>query len=622
MKQRQLWMALVWMAHLWMNPNAFAQKNKIELTRVEPMNWWTQMTHPELQLLVQGKGISATEVKLTYPGVTLQQVIRVENPNYLFLNLFVAPQTQPGSFAIEFVKDKKTVVSYTYSLRERAPGSRNRVGFNPSDAVYLLMPDRFANGDPQNDDMPGMLEKADRNAPYGRHGGDLKGIANHLDFIASLGMTAIWLNPVQENNMPASSYHGYAITDYYHIDARFGSNQEFKNFVTLCNQKGIKVIMDMVFNHCGTSHWWMNDLPSADWLNQWKEFTRSNYRLSTISDPHAAQSDYALAAEGWFDTSMADLNLRNPLMLNYLIQNSIWWIEYAGLGGIRQDTYPYPDKEGMAIWAKRVMEEYPNFNIVGEAWISHASKLCYWAKDFPNKDGFNSYLPSLMDFPLQEAIARAFNEQEGWDTGLTRLYDVLADDHLYPDPLSMMTFAENHDVGRILHQLHGNTNSLKMAMTFLATTRGIPHLYYGTEILMDGNGFDGHSLIRLDMPGGWAGDEKNVFTGAGISPEQKAMVDHISKIFQYRKQNKVLQYGTLRHFIPQNNVYVYFRQLEGKTIMVILNNNQTAQTLSGVRYNEVLKNYVKGKEVLTGKELPQLQTIEVPATSALVIELL
>lgn len=607
--------------HLLMGHHAMAQKNKIELNRVEPMNWWVDMVNPELQLLVHGKSISATDVRISYPGVALKQVVKVENPNYLFLNLHIAPGTKPGAFNIEFVKDKKVLASYRYELKARHANSQMRQGFNASDAIYLIMPDRFANGDVSNDDMPGMLEKHDRQAPYGRHGGDLAGIAKHVDFIRDLGMTAIWLNPVQENNMPASSYHGYAITDYYKVDARFGTNEDFKSLVDKCHANGIKMIMDMVFNHCGTSHWWMADLPMADWINQWPEFTRSNYRLSTISDPYVSKRDHALAAEGWFDNTMADLNLRNPFMLNYLIQNSIWWIEYVGLDGIRQDTYPYPDKHGMAVWAKRVAEEYPNFNIVGEAWIGQASKLCYWQKDFPNRDGFNSYLPSLMDFPLQEAMAKAFNEKAGWDSGLMRLYDVLADDHLYPNPLNMVTFGENHDVGRLLHLLNGNTKSLKMAMTFLATTRGIPQLYYGTELLMDGNGFDGHANIRFDMPGGWPGDAVNAFTRQGRTEAQNDMVDHISKIFNYRKGSEVLQKGNLLHFVPQDDIYVFFRYLGTRAVMVILNNNDAAKTIDGSYYSEFLQNYKGGSDVMTGESLTQLGAIVVDAKSSRVIEL-
>jgi len=603
------------------NAGAFAQKQKNAPLRVEPGNWWVGMASPSLQLLVHGSNIASSDVKIDYPGVTLRQTIKVESPNYLFLDLVIGEDAKPGVFPIDFVVNKKVVATYRYELLSRVEKSSQRKGFDASDAIYLIMPDRFANGDPSNDNMPGMLEKADRNEPYGRHGGDLKGIENHLDYIESLGMTAVWINPVQENNMPQSSYHGYAITDYYKIDSRFGTNDDFKNLVDRCHGKGIKVIMDMVFNHCGTNHWWMKDLPMNDWINQWGEFTRSNYRLSTISDPYVSSKDLDLATKGWFDNSMADLNLKNELMLNYLIQNSIWWIEFSGLDGIRQDTYPYPDKDGMAKWAQRIALEYPHFNIVGEAWIGQASKLCYWQKDFPNKDGFNSYLPSLMDFPVQEAIGKAFNEKAGWDTGLMRLYDVLADDHLYPEPFNMVIFGENHDVGRLLHLLNGNVESMKMAITFLATTRGIPQLYYGSEILMDGNGFDGHANIRLTMPGGWAGDKVNVFDQAGRTTLQNDMVNHTAKLFSYRKANPVLHYGKLLHFIPQDDVYVYFRYDDSKAVMVILNNNDSEKVVDGEHYGEFLSRYVSGTDILTQKDVGSLKSIAVKAKSSMVIEL-
>ena len=621
MKKTLLFSLWIVLCQLLLIPSMMAKNSNIALKRVEPLNWWVDMANPNLQLLVYGNNISTADVRINYQGVALKEIIKVENPNYLFVNLHIAPGTKPGSFDIEFVKDKKKVATYPYELKARESNSRLRQGFNASDAIYLVMPDRFANGNPANDDMPAMVEKCDRKAPYGRHGGDLAGIAAHLDFIGDLGMTAIWINPVQENNMPASSYHGYAITDYYLVDARFGTNNDFKQLVDQSHSKGIKIIMDMVFNHCGTRHWWMSDLPMADWINQWTDFTRSNYRLSTISDPYVSKRDYDLAARGWFDNTMADLNLRNPLMLNYLVQNSIWWIEFAGLDGIRQDTYPYPDKQGMAHWARRIAEEYPNFNIVGEAWIAQASKLCYWQKDFPNRDGFNSYLPSLMDFPIQDAIVKAFNEKAGWDSGLMRLYDVLADDHLYPNPLNMVTFGENHDVGRLLHLLKGNVQSLKMAMTFLATTRGIPQLYYGTELLMDGNGFDGHANIRLDMPGGWEGDQINGFTHQGRSSVQNDMVHHISKIFNYRKGSKVLQYGNLLHFVPQDDIYVYFRYLGSQAVMVIMNNNDEVKTVSGSDFDEFLQNYKSGIDVMTGESITALDVFSLPAKSSKVIEL-
>lgn len=621
MLKRSLLVILLVMTHGFFTSTLFG-KNKTELKKLEPANWWVGMKVPTLQLMAYGSHISETHVSINYPGVEIQKITKVNNPNYLFIDLFIEPGTQPGTVPISFYLGKKLIKKVDFPLLERKANSPNRIGFNASDAIYLIMPDRFANGNPANDDQPGMLEKANRKAPYGRHGGDLKGISDHLDYIQEMGFTAIWLNPVQENNQPRSSYHGYAITDYYKVDARLGSNEDFKQLVDKCNQKGIKMIMDMVFNHCGHFHWWMDDLPTKDWLNQFPEFTRSNYRLSTVSDPYASKADLAKTTQGWFDTSMPDLNLRQPLLLNYLIQNSIWWIEYADLSGIRMDTYPYPDKDGMAIWAQRIMQEYPHFNLVGEAWISQASKLAYWQKDFPNKDGYNSFLPSLMDFPLYEAMKAAFNEETTWDKGLLRLYDVLADDHLYPDPMNMVVFPENHDAGRLFHFISKDLKKLKMVLAFAATTRGILQLYYGTELLMDGDGLKSHADIRKDFPGGWPGDKTNAFTQAGRTKPQNEVIDFMTKLLNYRKHSEVLHTGKLIHFIPEDELYVYFRYTDEKAVMVILNNSKAQnKKVNTRRFKEILHDYTQGINIISGERLTNLSFIQSPAKSATIIEL-
>jgi len=620
MRKVNLVLTLVFIAltNLLSNVNA-AQNIK---DRLEPASWWIGFKNPVVQLMAYSEDIGLLRPEINHPGLTIRRITGVENPNYLFIDVLIDEKAEPGMVEIMFKDGKKVRKTMSLQLNERKQGSAQRQGFNSSDAIYLLMPDRFANGDPTNDDVEGMLEKADRQAPYGRHGGDLQGIMNHLDYIADMGFTAIWINPVLENDMPESSYHGYATTDYYKIDPRYGTNEDYKNLVEMANSKGLKVIKDMIFNHCGSNHWWMDDLPSDDWIN-YDGFVRSNYRLSTISDPNASMADLKLATEGWFDTSMPDLNLRNELLLNYLIQNSIWWIEYAGLQGIRQDTYPYPDKHGMAEWNKRINLEYPNFNIVGEAWIGEPSKLCYWQKDFPNSDGFNSYLKTIMDFPLMDAMHIAFNEKGGgWSDGLMRLYNVLADDHIYPDVYNMLIFPENHDVGRIYTFLQEDLRKMKMVTAFLATTRGIPQWYYGSEILMTGNGYDGHAHIRHDFPGGWPGDEINAFTSEGRTDEQNEMVDYLSKILNFRKNSKAIHHGKTLHFVPENNVYVYFRYLEDEAVMVILNNSDNeARTISGKRFDEILSRYSNGTDILTGKTLSTLDSFQIDAKSAKIIEL-
>lgn len=599
---------------------ALAQKKAaLKLQHVEPMNWWVGMKNPNLQLLIHAPRIAESVPSIDYKGVTIKEVIHTTNPNYMFINLEIAPETEAGAFDITFNRLGIEIASYRYELKERKQGSAQRMGFTADDAIMLVMPDRFANGNQYNDALPGMTEKADRNEPYGRHGGDLQGISDNLDYFTNLGMTALWLNPVQENDMPASSYHGYAITDYYAVDARLGSIDEYKSLADKMHEKGLKLIMDMVFNHCGTEHWWMKDLPCEDWIFQWDgKYQNSSFRLSTVADPHVSKRDLRIATEGWFDKSMADMNLRNPLVLNYLIQNSIWWIEEVGIDGIRQDTYPYPDKHGMREWNLRVREEYPNFNIVGEAWISQASKLCYWQKDALNRDGFNSELPTIMDFPLQEAICRAFTEAPGWDTGIMRLYDALANDHVYANTQNLMVFGENHDVGRLLNQVGMDVNNLKLATAFLATVRGIPQLYIGTEVLMSGNGFDGHCHIREDFPGGWKGDKENYLTARPQA--QNDMYQYTARLFNYRKTSDAIRNGQLTHFLPENEVYVFFRHTADQCVMVIINNNKEPQTINGNTYSEILAPTAKGKDIISGKSFDSLATITIAGKTAMVIE--
>ncbi|TCO09686.1 glycoside hydrolase family 13 protein [Natronoflexus pectinivorans] len=590
--------------------------------RLEPASWWIGFQNPTVQLMAYGKDIALLRPEIDYPGVSIERIIAVENPNYLFIDVNISKDANPGKLEIRFRDGRRVRTTRTFELLTREEGSAEREGFNQSDAIYLIMPDRFANANPDNDMIPGMLEKPNRDEPYGRHGGDLQGIKERLDFISDMGFTAIWLNPVLENDQPVASYHGYATTDYYKIDRRLGTNEEFKALVDASRERGIKIIMDMIFNHCGSKHWWMNDLPTEDWVHQYPEFTRSNYRLSTVSDPYASKADFDLTVRGWFDTTMPDMNLKNELVLNYLTQKSIWWIEYAGLQGIRMDTYPYPDKDAMADWVLRVKREYPDFSIVGESWIGNTSQLAYWQKDFPNQDGYNSYIKNLFDFPLAYAISSAFNEGEGWDSGLQRLYDVLADDHLYRYPKHLVVFAENHDFGRMMHFFNYDINKMKLAIAFLGTVRGIPQWYYGSEILMGEDGGLSHGAIRQNYPGGWPGDEVDAFTREGRTAEQNEVFDYLTTVLNYRKNSHVIHHGNTLHFVPQNEVYVYFRYLDGEAIMVMMNNNDENNTeVDMSRFNEILANYSGGREIVTGKRYEKLDKITVPAKSALIIEL-
>lgn len=644
--------------------------SQILIDHLEPPFWWIGMKNSSLQLMIHGKDIGKTTPSLKYEGVNVKEAINT-GTDYLFLTLTITPTAQPGTFSIDFREGDKVAATRQYELKARASGSAERQGFNTSDLIYLIMPDRFANGDPGNDNMPGMLEKADRNNPNGRHGGDIQGIKNHLDYLQKIGVTAIWNTPLLENNMPAYSYHGYAITDLYKIDPRFGTNESYRDLVDAAHAKGIKVIMDMVFNHFGTNSYWMKDLPQNDWVNQWPEFTRSNYRAGVITDPYHSNFDENKMEKGWFDVTMADFNQKNPLVANYLIQNSIWWIEFAGLDGIRQDTYPYPDKDFMARWMKAVRTEYPNFNTVGEAWLNTPAQVAYWqdrpklkgadkgkglmngteiqkGKATPNnrnnprsngndksldkgnfgankdtettKDQGRTYLTDVFDFPLMFAIQAAFNEEEGWASGMTKLYELLSMDFVYPNPNNLITFADNHDIERMYPVLK-TVENVKMALAFLATTRGIPLIYYGTEALSDRGDLQGDPGKRKDFPGGWDGDKTNMFTAQNLSADQKDVSEYLAKLFTWRKGNKTVQQGKLTHYIPEDGIYVYFRTLGNEAVMVIMNNNKVAKTLATKRFEENLNGFRRGRDVMGGNPLNNLQQIDIPAKNVKIIEL-
>lgn len=589
--------------------------------RVEPPNWWVDMKNRDLQLLVHGKDIANAEVEFMYSGVTLVSIDRVDNPNYLFINLSIEKEVNPGSFDILFRFSKLKILSCTYHLYKRREGSAQRKGFDASDAIYLLFPDRFANGDPSNDKVDGMADKLDREDLYARHGGDIQGIINHLDYIKELGMTAIWINPVLESNQPWQSYHQYAITDFYNMDRRFGNNELYQQLVDKAHGKGLKIIKDMIFNHCGNNHWWINDLPSEDWINQWPEFTRTNYRIPAIFDPHASESDKKLMSDGWFDTHMPDLNQRNPYLAKYLIQNSIWWVEYANLDGIRMDTHPYPDKEFMATWTHSVMEEYPNFNIVAETWVNYPAWVAYWQTGALNRDGFDSGIPTVMDFPLCYAVNKAFDEEQGWDTGLHRLYEILAHDFLYANLNNILIFADNHDLSRFMKSKDMAIGRYKLGVAFLLTTRGIPQIYYGSEILMDGDDAEGHGVLRKEFSGGWSDHKRSAFTAEGRTKKENEAWNYMSTLLSWRKTATAVHNGKLIQFIPENEVYVYFRQNNKQTVMVILHNGYQPKVLKTERFNEILSHFSSGEDIITGKKLNGLDKIQLSPRSAMVIEL-
>lgn len=606
-------------------PSLFAQP--ITIDRVEPENWWTGFQNPDLQLLVYGENIRSAQPSVDYPGVTIERVTLVENPNYQFITLRLHEEAEPGTVEIHFSRgDYSHTHSYEIKARSSDP-NRNR-GFDSSDVIYLLMPDRFANGDPDNDEVPGMLEGVDRNKPGGRHGGDIAGIRENLDYIKDLGMTAVWFTPILENDMPPEygAYHGYAATDMYRVDRRFGSNEEYVELVEKAHEKELKVIMDLIHNHVGTHHWFVQDPPTADWVHDLDEKGTTNFRTSTVMDPYASEHDLSATVQGWFVVDMPDLDQRNELVANYLIQNTLWWIEYSGIDGIRMDTHPYPYKEYMADWAKRVLEEFPDFNIVGEAWMPNTPSTAYWQTGFPSPDGYESYLPSVTDFPLYGALTAAFHEEPGWDTGIAQLYFTLSQDFLFPDPKLNVIFPGNHDLDRIFTVMGEDYGKYKLALSFILTTRGIPQLYYGDEILMTGGGADG--LKRKDFPGGWDEDPVDGFTREGRAalagktgfPVVEAH-QFLSRVATWRQDKDVIHNGKLTHFIPEDNIYVYFRHNDRETVMVVLNGLNEARNLDTARFNELLKGYRSGYDVVGDQSVEIGSTLEVGPRQAMIIDL-
>jgi len=599
---------------------SFQMTKSQSINRVEPLNWWVGMKNQNLQLMIYGKNIGDADVKLDYAGVKLLKVNRVSNQNYLFLDLLIEETAQAGNFDINFIFKNGNAFKYSYSLFQRKENSSLRNGFSSKDVVYLIMPDRFANGDTTNDNVIGYADMLDRKNQYGRHGGDIQGIINHLDYFNDLGVTTLWLTPVLENNQNKGSYHGYSITDYYKVDPRHGSNDLYKSMVEKAHSKGLKIIMDMVFNHCGSEHWWMNDLPSEDWINVWPEYTGSNFRATVLSDPYASDYDIKKMSKGWFVSTMPDLNQENPFLANYLTQNSIWWVEYADLDGIRMDTYPFSEKIFMAHWAKEVMTEYPNFNIVAEEWFNDPSWCAYWQKDANNRDGYNSNVPSVMDFPLMFTMQTAFDDEPGWDKGITKLYNHLSKDFLYPNPNKLLVFADNHDESRFF-RTKDSIGRYKLAMAFLLTTRGIPQIYYGTELLTKGLKSDGDGKLRPDFIGGWDGDKRNAFSPEGRTKRENEAWTYLQKILQWRKSSDVINSGKLMQFLPEDNIYVYVRFLNNKRIIVILNSNNTLKILKTAKYKEMLEGYSTGKDMISGKIIDKLDEISLDPRSAMIIEL-
>ena len=623
------------------------EASSAEIIRVEPLSWWTGMK-TGLQLMVQGPEISAFDVTVSGTGLKVKAVHKADNPDFIFVDIDIAPKAASGTYDLVFTREGESF-KYPYLIRERREGSRERESFTTADMIYLIMPDRFARGEaPERayEDGSGhawkppfMLDgKEDRTDPGARHGGNIQGMIDHLDYVEDLGATAVWCTPLLVNNQPRGSYHGYAITDYYHIDPRFGDNALYRAFADSCHARGLKVIMDVVTNHCGTGHWWMDNPPFDDWYHVNDPYMQMNALFSVYMDPHVAKVDRERQESGWFVPSMPDMNLDNPFVLKYFQQWAIWWTEYAGLDGFRVDTYPYNEPEPMAQWCKAVTDEYPLFNIVGETWDYSIPQVAYWQKDNPNRNGFNSNLPSIMDFPLQQAILRALNEdQVNWDEGMTRIYTVLAQDFAYQDLSHMLTFFANHDHARTGDVLGQDPAKMKLALALLVTIRGIPQLYYGDEMMFlerkDVPSHDGAK--RIDFPGGWEGDGCNLFTAQGraSAPELYASAaelhDYARTLFRWRRDCKAVQEGKTLHFLSRKNVgpvnitdntYAFFRYTEEDAIFVFINNTAEPRTLDWSHYAEFVSGPVEGRDVLSGEKMTLQDGVSVLPKSALIVE--
>ena len=597
-----------------------------KIDHIEPENWYVGMKNSSLQLMVYGKNIRDSRVSVDYPGVKIDSLVRLDSPNYLFVDLNLSG-AKPGNMVLNI--DGKKV---NYPLKARTMSGDKRIGFDNSDVLYMLMPDRFASGCNITKPMKGLNPYVvDRSKPSLRHGGDLEGVRQHLDYFNQLGVTALWFTPVLENNSPdmnsQSTYHGYATTNYYRVDPRFGTNEDYARLVAEAHAKGLKVVMDMIFNHCGYDHPWVKDMPSKDWFNtpEWMKkgdsyYLQTSYKLTPVLDPYASKVDKRETVDGWFVRSMPDLNQKNPHVMTYLIQNSEWWIETVGIDGIRMDTYPYADRKAMSQWMKILNEEYPNFNTVGETWVTEPAYTAAWQKD-SKLSKVNSYLKTVMDFSFYDKINLAKHEEtDAWWKGLNRIYNSLCYDYLYENPSSVMAFIENHDTDRFLEN-GKDTLALKQALALLLTINRIPQLYYGTEVLMNGTKEVTDGNVRCDFPGGFAGDKHNAFTAEGRTKAENSMFNWLSKLLKWRRNNMVITKGKQIQFIPYKGVYVIARQWNNQTILTILNGTSQSVTLPLDRYAEVIGNHQEAKDVISGRKVKLGSELQLKARDTKVIEL-
>lgn len=567
---------------------------------IDPAFWWSGMQETEVQLMVSGDNIAAYTPAVSSKNITIKEVVTLQSPNYLLIYLDLS-KAAPETFNLIFTSGKKKI-TLPYELKERNPERMVIESFGSSDVLYLIMPDRFANGDPSNDQIKmKMPYRVDREDPSARHGGDLKGISDRLGYLSDLGVTAIWLNPVLENDMEGGSYHGYATTDYYRVDPRFGTNEAYRKLIDDAHTRGMKVVMDMIFNHCGSDHPWMKDVPSADWFNNLEEYVQTSHMKEMYFDPYASGFDKSRMVDGWFVPTMPDLNQRNRHVAKYLIQNSIWWIEYSGVDGIRQDTYPYADYAMMADWIEAVEKEYPHYNIVGEAWLNNPIGTAFWQRNSPLNPR-NTRLKSVMDFRFMGLSHTAFFEETTeWNGGLHGIFDHMTYDFIYPDISNVLRFLDNHDTDRFLKEYPADLSGWKQAVTFLLTMPGTPQLYYGTELLMHGNKSKHDGYVRLDVPGGWPGDKTDHFTADGRDAIQNEAFDYLSKLLHWRRDNPIIADGGMKHYVLQKGVYVYERYLGDKNILVLMNGTSKEVKINLDRYAESIQGRTGGRDLLSGE---------------------
>lgn len=599
------------------SPSAMA----LTLQHIEPPNWWAGMQHQQVEVMLHGHNIAQWEPSLSHRDVQLLGSQRSDNPNYLWLQLHIKPTTQPGWLEFHLRHGQEKFI-LQYELQARINGSAEREGFSSADVVLNLMPDRFAKGAPSKDKLPGFDEPIHRESMTGRHGGNIAGIVTHLNHIAGMGYTAIWPTPLVENRQAKHSYHGYAATDLYRIDPRFGSNEDYRHMVQAARQKGLKVIKDIVPNHIGDYHWWMRDLPAKDWLSNHNQYIQTNHARTTVSDPYASSTDREGFISGWFTRAMPDLNSRNARVANYLIQNAIWWAEYAGIAGFRVDTYGYSDASFINEWVRRIRQEYPQLGIVGEEWTDNPAVQSYWARGRTQANGYQSHLPSVMDFVLHGQLLKALTEPESWNTGFRRLYESLANDQLVAHPQDLMLFDGNHDTPRLFSVLNEDPALTRMALAYVLTMKRTPQLYYGTEVLMTSpKKHDNFDAFRADFPGGWPGDTVNAFTGEGLTTQQKEHQQWLRQLLNWRKTQSVIHHGHLMHFVPDNGTYVLVRYQHNTRVVVAFNKNTHEATLDTARFREILPVQAQAKDVITGQTLTWGPSVTLPARSVRIFQM-